>query len=1169
MAILVAPRPAAAHKISVRDTSTAESIRQDGGELLADYGSSRVYEVDHLRPEWLQSDTADVRDDWNQIRLNAASIDTSPAAVKAVRRPAATFRGNRMHLIQFVGPVQPVWHEALKKTGVRIVSYIPENAYLVYGDASSIARLQDLGGSQASVQWDGDYHDDYKIHPNARLRDKNGNLRQLGTDEFAIQLVVDPDANPATLALIDRLKRKPIHRRYNSLGYVNLFARLDPQDLGAIAAQPDVVSIQSYTEPRKQDERQDQIVAGNLSGNVPSGPGYLAWLTSKGFTQAQFTASGFVVDISDSGIDDGTPAPGHFALYALGDTNNVSRVIYNRLEGSPNPGSTVQGCDGHGTINAHIVGGYDDQPAGFPHTDSGGYYYGLGVCPFVNVGCSVIFDPVNFTNPTYEDLMSEAYHDGARISNNSWGGGSDSTYNSDSQRYDALVRDAQPAGSSFSVAGNQEMVIVFSDGDAGPATQSISAPGTAKNVITVGGSENVRSMTAANGGNTASSGDDGCDTFDIDADSANDVAGFSSLGPCSDGRNKPDLVAPCSHITGGAPQSFPPSDPTGTGSALSCFLNFAAEFGAGNLGVCALVGSSTNSADNFFPLGQQFFTESSGTSHSAPAVAGACALLRQYFINQALPPPSPAMTKAYLMNSARYLTGSGANDTLWSDSQGMGELNLGMTFDGTVRTLRDEIVVDEFTSSGQTRMFSGTVNDSSKPFRVTVAWTDAPGSTTGKALHNDLDLTVSIGGNIYKGNVFSGNQSVTNGSADHLNNVESVFLPAGVTGNFTITITAANINSDGVPGNGISLDQDFALVVYNGTAAPSGGTANFAVVAGVYQGLVQSNSPSQQTSGSITITSTASGSFSAKLTMGGVTYSFKSVFDNNGNGTSIIPRVSGNSLTVTLQIDLTNGTDQITGTVSDGTFTSALIANRSVFSSRNNPATQYAGYYTIVLPPNPGDTGPSFPQGDGFGTVKVDTSGRIKLSATLGDGAKISQSAVVSKDGAWPVFLPLYSKHGLLSGWVTFTNTVGVSDLGGTLSWSKPAGAPGKTYPNGFTTQVTLVGAQYVAPPAGTPALPVNNTACNLLITTGSGDLASFASNSVTLDVNNKVSLCDTNRFKLSIKAKTGLFSGSFIDPSTAKSTTFNGALLQKQNDGAGFFLSGGQTGFATAEPAP
>jgi hypothetical protein len=1164
--LLVAARPAAAHKVKVWDPSTAKLIVEDGGQLLADYGSFQLYEVDHLRPEVLQAGNAEVRDDSNGIYLNAGSIDTSTPAGKALRQSVGLFNGKHLHLVQLVGPIQNAWHEALRKTGTQIISYLPENAYLVYGDAPSLAKLQRLAGTMTSLQWDGEYRDDYKIHPAARLVDANGNPQQLPTDEFAIQLVGDPAANTATLALIDQLKLAPIHRRYNLRQYVNVFVRLRAQDLGLIAAQPDVISIQPYLTPGKQDERQDQIVAGNLTGNVPTAPGYLAWLASKGFTQAQFTTSGFAVDMSDSGIDGGTTTPGHFALYELGDTGNPSRVIYNRLEGTPNnPGSTIQGCDGHGNLNTHIVCAYDNQPAGFPHTDSAGYYYDLGVCPFVRVGSSVIFDPVNFTFPDYPTLASEAYQDGARISNNSWGDNGDDSYNSDSQAYDALVRDAQP-----DVGGNQEMVFVFSDGDGGPATRTITAPATAKNVIAVGGIENVRSMSTANGGND-SAGDDGCFTSDSGANSANDIADFASRGPTADGRFKPDLVAPSSHITGGAPQSSPPPSPSGTGLALDCFFNFGTEFdptfGPGSLGVCGLPGSETFGASNFFPVGQQFFTESSGTSHSAPAVSGACALLRQYFINQSFPPPSPAMTKAYLMNSARYVTGSGANDNLPSNAQGMGALDLGTAFDGAARMLRDELTADKFTASGQARTFTGVITDPSKPFRVTLAWTDAPAlPASGPALDNDLDLTVTIAGTTYKGNVFHGANSTTGGTADHRNNVESVFLPAGTVGGFTVTITAANINSGAVSGDPNSPDQDFALVIYNGTNAT---LADFAAAAGVYQGLIQASPFSHPNSGTITLTAGNSGTFSTKFALGGAAFSLNGVFDNNGNSTSVIARTGASSLTLALQIGLTNGTDQVTGTVSDGTTTSSVIANLSPFNIRTDPAPQYAGNYTIVLSPNPGDTGPTFPQGNGYGTLTVDDGGKIRLSATLGDGTRISQMAVVSKNGMWPVYVPLYTKQGSLEGSVAFTNIVGVSDLGGTLTWFKPAIPGSKLYPNGFTTQIMLLGSKYIAPPPGTPALSVSNATCNLLVTSGAGDLVSFVSNSVTLNTNDKITLCVTNGFKLTLTARTGLFSGSFVNPATSKSTMFKGALLQKQNDGAGLFLDTDQTGFVTIEPSP
>ena len=63
----------------------------------------------------------------------------------------------------------------------------------------------------------------------------------------------------------------------------------------------------------------------------------------------------------------------------------------------------------------------------------------------------------------------------------------------------------------------------------------------------------------------------------------------------------------------------------------------------------------------------------------------------------------------------------------------------------------------------------------------------------------------------------------------------------------------------------------------------------------------------------------------------------------------------------------------------------------------------------------------------------------------------------------------------------------------------KPAGAPGKLYSGGFTTQTALAGSLYIAPPSGTPALTLSNATCNVLVTTGAGDLASFVSNQVAM----------------------------------------------------------------------
>ena len=735
----------------------------------------------------------------NVIYLNAGPIDTDLPGTKARRQPLTYFSGKRLQLIQWSGPVQPSWIAELNRLGVEIVDYIPENAYLVYGDWKVLSAMQKRMADKNYVRWEGSYRSTDKIQPGALVASREE------PELFAVQMVLNPQANIETLKKIKALQLSTTVKEGAAGKYYNIITRLPPAEVAKLAEQPDIISIGPYTTPKMMCERQAIIMAGQLNGNVPVlGSGYLAWLGGKGFTQAQFDASGLVVDVTDSPIDNGTISPNHFALYKDGTILNSSpsRVVYNRLEGTANTGSTTQAADGHGNLNAHIIGG-DVTLGTSPHVDAFGFHYGLGIAPFVKIGGSIIFDTSSFTNPNYPNLASRAYRDGVRISSNSWGADTAGAYDVDAQSYDALVRDAQPTGSAVATAGNQQMTFVFAAGNAGSGTKTVGSPGTAKNVITVGAAENVQPF----------GGSDGSGISDTGADSANDVISFSSRGPCADSRAKPDIMAPGTHVSGGAPQAT--KSMTGTGTALPAFTALALT----NLGVSGGVNS------RYFPSsGQQFYTASSGTSHATPGVAGAAALVYQWFLNRGSTAPSPAMVKGYMMNSASYMNGTYANDNLYSNNQGMGMVNLNTSFDGVPRLLRDQVTADLFTASGQSRTWTGTVTSTGKPFRVTVAWTDAPGSTTGNAYKNNIDLTVVVNGTTYKGNVFTGANSTAGGTADARNNVESVFLPAGTSGNVTITVAATNINSDGVPNYGTTVDQDFALVAYNfaeGNPAPT------------------------------------------------------------------------------------------------------------------------------------------------------------------------------------------------------------------------------------------------------------------------------------------------------------------------------------------------------------
>lgn len=759
------------------------------------------------------------------IHLNIGTLEPTQMAPSAA---PADFEGKRLHLVQFEGPIKGEWVDALAADGLQVLDYLPDYAYLVYGDAAALARMQSrlARGASTGIVWNGPWLTEYKIHPSTWADTKQIDVplaqRATATDRFSIQLVADPAANAATRARLSALGAELLGEPGAIPGRVNLNVALDPSGLALVASHPDVVSVHPYVEPTRFDERQNMIMAGQLTGNAPTPGDYFARLTAWGFTQAQFNTSGFVVDVTDDGADrnptgaaPGTlpqdanagPVPAnHFVLWESGNRpigsttpTGTSRFVYKGRWGGASTTDGGQGVSGHGQLNMSIVGGY--VPTGtvggvnfgaFPHADAAGFRFGLGVAPYVRLANSVIFDP-NYTQPNFNNMLSAGYTEGMRISSNSWGAAVGGAYTTDAQTYDRLVRDAQTG-----TAGNQEAVIVFSAGNSGSGANTIGSPGTGKNVITVGAAENVHPFGGA----------DGCNIADTGADNANDIISFSSRGPTDDGRFKPDIQAPGTHITG---MAYVTPDSTGNGTSAPGFRND---------GVCGGV------AGALFPAGQFWYTASSGTSHSAPAVAGGAALIRQQFINNpaylsanrtpAGPnPPSPAMTKAYMVNSARYMTGVAANDTLPSQTQGMGMINLGTAFDGTPRALRDQAPADLLAESGEVRSFNGTISDPTRPFRVTLAWTDAPGATTGNSYVNDLDLVVRVGGTSYIGNVFNGANSATGGTADVRNNVESVFVPAGVTGPFSVLVRGSNIAGDGVPGNADTTDQDFALVAYN------------------------------------------------------------------------------------------------------------------------------------------------------------------------------------------------------------------------------------------------------------------------------------------------------------------------------------------------------------------
>ena len=333
----------------------------------------------------------------------------------------------------------------------------------------------------------------------------------------------------------------------------------------------------------------------------------------------------------------------------------------------------------------------------------------------------------------------------------------------------------------------------------------------------------------------------------------------------------------------------------------------------------------------------------------------------------------------------------------------------------------------------------------------------------------------------------------------------------------------------------------------------------FGVVAGKYHGLFyendETNGVQHGSSGHFILTTTAGGGYSAALLGGGLKLSASGQLDLDGRATNTIPRKGTNALTVTWHVDL-SGSDTVSGTVTDGSWTADLGGDRAVYS-KTNPCTQ-AGKYTFVLPGLPGDS--FVPGGASYGTVSIDSNGVVTLKGYLSDKTGASQKGQISKNGEWPLYVPLYSNKGSLLSWIAFTNRSG-DDFNGLLNWAKPANPKNKLYPLGFTTNtVELLGSRYSAP-VGTNKVLTFTTA-ELVLSGGNLDLA--YTNSFNIGLGSRVTNVGPHRLTLSFTPATGLFKGS-LTPTNAgtKAIAFSGAVLAKANYAAGYFLGTNQSGTA------
>jgi serine protease AprX len=508
-------------------------------------------------------------------------------------------------------------------------------------------------------------------------------------------------------------------------------------EFAEIPALPEVASFEEYVAPTLHNDRARVILGIDRN---PAG--------------IQETGAGQIVAVADTGLDDQHP-------------DFQGRIVGIVALGRPNDYSDPHG---HGTHVAGSILGDGSASTGAVR----------GAAPGAQLFFQSLLDAQGGLGGLpldLGDLFDEAYRNGARIHNNSWGSATSSRYTINASEVDDFV------------ATHRDMLIVISAGNEGNAADprsnsaagfvdwlSIGSPASCKNALTVGAS---RSDRTTNGYSTLTYGNAWPNDFP-DPPVANDrisgdpqsLAAFSSRGPCDDRRIKPDVVAPGTDIASTKSSRAPLSHYWGPypGNARYAFMG--------------------------------------GTSMAAPLVSGCATLVREYFVTTRNHQPSAALLKAALINGTTWLSGADSTAPAVGTPnyhQGFGRINLTDTIPNPARPQLEVRFVDEwqapaqsFTVTGQRKRYQFSIAAPAGPLRICLAYTDLPM----RALQNDLNLFLQLP----SGQKMFGNAQVSDSLhiPDPANNVEIIRIDNPAPGQYLIQVSATNL---------LKGPQDFALAV--------------------------------------------------------------------------------------------------------------------------------------------------------------------------------------------------------------------------------------------------------------------------------------------------------------------------------------------------------------------
>ncbi|MNJ94745.1 Serine protease AprX [compost metagenome] len=657
------------------------------------------------------------------LRLNSGTINTKEVA----NNYAATWTLDAKasdYIVQFKAAVTEKDKAALRAQGFEVFGYLPDDALVVRGTAQGLKAFK---AASAGVNAVVKYAPSYKV---SHLFDAASVFNKDTLTNVLIKTFKSSEAE----GLASQVAALNSNILVSSVNGKTINAVIPRGLVNKVASLTGVENVQPTPEIESFHFAMDQSLT-NAVGTMAAGDytdlsGFETGTKVMKFESAWaqgFAGRNQIVSMADTGLDSG-------------NATNIHQDFQGSIVSGYPFGLWSKSWEdpmGHGT---HVAGSVLSRGTASNGLLRGGAYEARMVA-------EGLWSPMmkNLSLPSkLGDLFTKAYTDGARVHTNSWGGarvfGSYDNY--------AIQVDEW-------VWANPDMTILFAAGNSGADkdkdgridANSMASPGTAKNIITVGASENkvstggiqvpISKLRAAK------------DEWPAEpiyssyvSDNENGLAMFSSRGPTMDGRIKPDIVAPGTNILSNKSQMKDSSDLWGAYNAS--------------------------------------YAWSGGTSMSTPLTAGAVAVARQVVQEKlGVQNPSGALMKAIMLHTAVDLypgqygeVGAARGQEILTrrpnSDEGYGRVDVSNIMNLSAETK----VIDSRTgvAQGAEEVYQFNLPQGGSLY-ANLVWTDAPGSANAaQALVNDLDLVLTLP----NGQTLSMN--------DHINNLEVIeksALPAG------------------------------------------------------------------------------------------------------------------------------------------------------------------------------------------------------------------------------------------------------------------------------------------------------------------------------------------------------------------------------------------------------